>query len=96
MMFYFRFEDTKKYVTDAFTYLKAKQIPVIFDLRERATHSKLLIVDDGQVVLGSHNWTAGSAFAYRDTSIYLRGPELVTIYSQRFLKLWEKYSRQSS
>jgi cardiolipin synthase len=77
---------------EAFDYLQGAGIPVRWDTVERVTHTKLLVVDDRHVVIGSHNWTAGSFFAYDDTSIYVRSVDLAQHYLQQFDQLWEMYA----
>jgi len=77
----------------AFDYLRKNHVPVTFDTEEIATHSKLLLVDDGHVVIGSHNWTAGSFFNYRDTSVYVNSARLSDIYDSHFESLWKEYSK---
>ncbi|WP_428624946.1 phospholipase D-like domain-containing protein [Sedimenticola sp.] len=66
-------------------------IPVLYDTKGRKTHSKFLVVDNRHLVLGSHNWTAGSFYAYDDTSIYLDSAETVAIYRDSFLGLWHQF-----
>jgi competence ComEA-like helix-hairpin-helix protein len=80
----------------AFDYLRKNKIRVVFDTEEIATHTKLLLVDDKHVVVGSHNWTAGSFFVYRDTSVYINSGKLSDIYNSHFESLWKKYRKQSS
>ena len=78
---------------DAADYLHKNGIPVTFDTKEIATHTKLLLVDDKHVVIGSHNWTAGSYFLYRDTSVYLNSDKLAGFYYSQFDNLWETYQQ---
>lgn len=75
----------------AFDYLTEHGVPVRYDTDERVTHSKLLLVDDDHVVVGSHNWTAGSIFVYHDISFYVRSPEVASSYRARFESLWGAY-----
>jgi len=77
----------------AYNFLRDNDIDVVFDSEEKFTHTKLIIVDATHVVLGSHNWTAGSFYAYQDTSVYLKSSELVATYLNRFNLLWEQYSQ---
>ena len=76
---------------EAYQFLSDNAIPVVYDSEERYTHTKLVTVDGEHVVLGSHNWTAGSFFAYDDTSVYIHSATLAEHYDQRFDKLWEEY-----
>jgi len=76
---------------EAFKYLQKKGIPVVFDSVDKYTHTKLVVVDEEHVVLGSHNWTAGSFFAYDDTSVYINSQTLAAHYKNQFESLWEAY-----
>jgi phosphatidylserine/phosphatidylglycerophosphate/cardiolipin synthase-like enzyme len=60
----------------AFEYLRAAGVEVAWDRPERLTHTKLLIVDGRDVLAGSHNWTAGSLYAYDDKSLVVRSEAL--------------------
>ena len=69
---------------NAFKALRAAQAEVFFEERNRATHTKLVIVDDSHVILGSHNWTTGSLQDYDDTSIYVASKQLAEDYAKDF------------
>lgn len=69
---------------DAFDKLSAAGVNVRYDSPERLTHTKLITVDDRHTVLGSHNWTAGSMYAYDDTSLYLESRALAAHYGRDF------------
>jgi hypothetical protein len=60
----------------AFDFLKAKGIDVAWDRPERLTHTKLLVVDRRDILVGSHNWTAGSIYGYDDQSLAIRSEAL--------------------
>jgi competence protein ComEA len=77
--------------TNALEFLRKHGVPVTFDIEDVATHSKLVLVDDAHVVVGSHNWTAGSFFAYHDVSIYVHSAKLFETYTQHFDSLWQRY-----
>jgi competence ComEA-like helix-hairpin-helix protein len=76
----------------AFQALRRNNVPVLYDREDLMTHSKLVVVDGKHVVVGSHNWTGGSLWAYNDTSIYLESRELAQIYQNFFDKSWGEYS----
>ena len=61
--------------------LKNNKIEVHFDNVETANHSKIVVIDNNTVVIGSHNWTLGSFFNYDDTSIKINSVELGKYYS---------------
>lgn len=75
---------------NAFKAFKEVGIEVLFDERGRATHTKLVVVDDAHVILGSHNWTTGSLHAYDDTSIYVASKSLAKDYSNDFVGRFEE------
>ncbi len=60
----------------AYEYLLEHGIDVSWDARERLTHTKLVVVDGRDVLVGSHNWTAGSIYGYDDTSLVIRSEAL--------------------
>ncbi len=72
----------------AFALLRARGVPVRHDSVEVTTHSKALAVDGRHVLLGSHNWTAGSIYAYDDMSLYFDSTALAALVGIRFEALW--------
>lgn len=66
-------------------------IEVRYDKIDKLTHTKLVVSDGRHVVLGSHNWTAGSFYVYDDTSIYIDSVELAKFYESEFEKRWNIY-----
>jgi competence ComEA-like helix-hairpin-helix protein len=76
---------------NAYNFFKQNDIEVTYDSEETLTHTKIVLVDDNHLVIGSHNWTAGSFYAYDDKSIYIESPEMVEEASNYFDKLWSEY-----
>jgi hypothetical protein len=72
----------------AYELLRSGGVQVRYDAPDRLTHSKLVIVDGRWVVVGSHNWTAGSFFNYVDYSVLADSPGLAAWYAGRFGELW--------
>lgn len=66
-------------------------VDALTDDPRRKTHSKLVIIDGERVLVGSHNWTAGSFYSYDDTSIFLESKELGGKYVRIFEALWKDY-----
>jgi hypothetical protein len=62
---------------DAFKKFTENGIDVLFDFEEKVTHSKIVIIDDEHVIVGSHNWTAGSFYAYDDKASTLNQKTLI-------------------
>ncbi|MFO7683749.1 MAG: phospholipase D-like domain-containing protein [Chloroflexota bacterium] len=75
-------------------YLSAADIPVQFDSTERLLHSKYLVADGSLVIMGSHNWSAGSYFAYDDLSLVIQSVELAQTLTARFAALWQEASER--
>lgn len=59
-----------------------------WDTEDKLLHSKFLIIDD-LVVIGSHNWSAGSYFRFDDWSVAINSPGLTQEISTRFDSLWD-------
>lgn len=76
--------------TPVFEALQEGGVQVKFDNPDRLLHSKYLILDDALVVLGSHNWSAGSYFKYDDVSLVMKSDELARELRQRFDVLWSE------
>jgi cardiolipin synthase len=81
--------DINQEVYDHFT---KHGVPVRWDSVERTTHTKLVVVDKKHTVVGSHNWTAGSFFAYDDQSLYVSSASLGGHYFDQVEALWAEYA----
>jgi phosphatidylserine/phosphatidylglycerophosphate/cardiolipin synthase-like enzyme len=57
---------------------------------KRQSHSKYVIVDDGWVILGSHNWSPRSFALGRDDSVALRSTELNRRVTATFVNDWSQ------
>lgn len=77
---------------NAYDFFNEQGIDVTYDFEGEVTHSKVVIIDDAHVIVGSHNWTAGSFFAYDDKSLYIESPGLNRLATDRFLKNWHKFT----
>lgn len=75
---------------EAARFLKGAGIPVRSDKVERLLHSKFVLLDQEITMVGSHNWTNGSFFVYRDLSLLLKGDQVQPIWQQRFDSLWKQ------
>lgn len=51
-------------------------------------HSKFLIFDKKTIVIGSHNWSAGSYFQYEDISLFIESKQLAAQLNKRFTEIW--------
>jgi phosphatidylserine/phosphatidylglycerophosphate/cardiolipin synthase-like enzyme len=64
--------------------LVAGGVDVRHDSPDRLLHSKFLMIDDAIVVIGSHNWSAGSYFGFDDLSVALSSRPLAGQLRARF------------
>ncbi len=55
------------------------------------THSKVLLIDERQVVVGSHNWTTRAAFQLEELSFYIESASANAQQQRRFMQLWQAY-----
>ncbi len=69
-------------------FLQDAGVPCRSDSGERLLHSKYLILDAQRVVLGSHNWSAGSYFGFDDLSLCIASPALAAELGGRFEAQW--------
>jgi phosphatidylserine/phosphatidylglycerophosphate/cardiolipin synthase-like enzyme len=58
--------------------LEAKGVKVYFDSPRKTTHTKLIVIDERLVILGSHNWTQSALKHNNEISILLERPDLAT------------------
>jgi hypothetical protein len=68
----------------AIEFLKANGVSVKSDRAERLTHSKFIVIDSRLVIIGSHNWSAGSYFLFDDLSLAIASPALGIELRSRF------------
>jgi len=81
-------DDITKINQTTFEYLKNKGISVKFDREDIITHSKLVLLNDDTVILGSFNWTYSSFFLNNETGIVIRDKSIYNYFLKYFYKLW--------
>ena len=69
-------------------YLESNGVACRFDAEEVLLHSKLIVVDESQSIIGSHNWSAGSYFHFDDISFVVESSEFAARLVARFNRLW--------
>jgi hypothetical protein len=74
----------------AVAFLSSSGVEVKGDPTERLLHSKSVVIDESVVVIGSHNWTAGSFFHYADASVAISGAQACRLWRTRFDGLWSQ------
>jgi hypothetical protein len=72
----------------AVQYLVGNGMAVRVDRPERLLHSKMIVIDRNQTILGSHNWSAGSFFVFDDLSMAILSSEFARDALKRFDNLW--------
>lgn len=55
------------------------------------SHSKVMLIDGDQMLIGSHNWTTSAMYLLDETSLYLESAPLAAQQSARFEHLWRRY-----
>jgi len=76
----------------ALDYLRERGVECRSDVSQRLLHSKFLVLDGERVIIGSHNWSAGSYFKFDDTSVSIVSQEFSAKVTQRFNAMWAKGS----
>jgi phosphatidylserine/phosphatidylglycerophosphate/cardiolipin synthase-like enzyme len=71
-------------------FLAAHGVETRGDATESLLHSKFVVIDRELVVIGSHNWTAGSFFNYSDLSVVISGRDAGKIWIERFERVWSR------
>ena len=59
----------------AYDVLKKNNVPVFFDTSETYTHSKVLIIDNETVIVGSTNWSKAALTRNNEASVLIRSKE---------------------
>lgn len=71
-----------------------------FDMKKirvhRHCHTKGIVVDRREVMVGSHNWTNSGAVFNRDASLRILNTKVAGYFEDLFLFDWENMSRQKS
>ena len=60
-----------------------------FDDESVLLHSKYVIIDNQVVVIGSHNWSAGSFFHFDDLSVVVHSSDYAKHMATRFTAQWD-------
>jgi phosphatidylserine/phosphatidylglycerophosphate/cardiolipin synthase-like enzyme len=70
-------------------YLRENGIDVKLDSLRTTTHTKLVIIDNAIVIVGSHNWSFSAMQENNEASLLIANKELATYYSNYFEFLWQ-------
>ncbi|MCM8784691.1 MAG: phospholipase D-like domain-containing protein [Candidatus Omnitrophica bacterium] len=71
-------------------FLAENGINVYFDNENKTTHSKLLIIDEKYVFIGSHNWNYYSLEKNNETSVLIESEEIAKIFIDYFKEIKKK------
>jgi hypothetical protein len=74
---------------DDIVYLKTLGVNCRFYPFLARMHSRVILIDDDQLILGSHSWSAYSMFRSEELGIYARSCDLASRQSKRFKALWD-------
>jgi PLD-like domain/Helix-hairpin-helix motif len=77
-------------------FLDVQGVPCRFDEESILLHSKYLVIDESVVVIGSHNWSAGSFFQFDDVSLAVGSSEYARVMTQRFEESWDAADRNGN
>ncbi len=72
-----------------FTLLDTHQINYLTYYPDISNHTKMVVIDQEHVIVGSHNWTISSFFRYQDTSFYVVSKDLGAQTTQYFTHVWQ-------
>ncbi|RLE85869.1 MAG: hypothetical protein DRJ41_00330 [Thermoprotei archaeon] len=88
---------TYKSYKDTVSYMLSKGVELLLDESGGVrTHTKMVIVDEEYMVVGSHNWTESALSYNHEYSILIRSTELAKKAASYFERIWEKGRKLSS
>ena len=70
--------------------LEEKGVKVYLDSPKKTTHTKLILVDERIVVLGSHNFTSSALMHNNEISVLIEQPELAKKVRQYIFKIMKE------
>lgn len=68
----------RQYNDPAYFFLKDKGIQVDYDTPATKLHDKLIIIDEGITIIGSHNWSERALKENSEVSVVIKSPELAS------------------
>lgn len=85
-------DDPEPNVDYTYSYLKDRGLNVKLDDTDKALHSKLLIIDNRTVIVGSTNWSDNSIDNNREANVRINDPDVADYYERFFWNAWEDAS----
>ncbi|MCM8767281.1 MAG: phospholipase D-like domain-containing protein [Candidatus Omnitrophica bacterium] len=81
------FTDVRKKNFETAKFLAENGIKVYFDREDKTTHSKLVIIDNKYIFIGSHNWNYYSLEKNNETSVIIESEEIARVFVDYFNKI---------
>jgi len=79
-----KYEDVKKKNLEVAKFLTENGINVYFDREDKTTHTKLLIIDDKYIFIGSHNLNYHALEKNNEVSVLIESEELTKVFLDYF------------
>ncbi len=70
-------------------FLQSRGITVFYDSPRRTTHTKLIVIDQKQILLGSHNFTQSALKYNNEISVLLNSPDLAASARRYILEIMQ-------
>ena len=71
-------------------FLQSRGVTVFYDSPRRTTHTKLIVIDQKLVLLGSHNFTQSALKYNNEISVLLKNPELAATARRYILTIMQE------
>ena len=84
-------DETRDSCPETLEFLQSQGIPVKLDESSgRTTHTKLVIIDDKVVFVGSHNWTESALKYNHEASMLIISSDIAEQFEEYFESIWSK------
>lgn len=70
-------------------FLNTNNVSVKYDGKEQTTHSKLVIIDEKEVFVGSSNWRYYSLDKNNEANVLIKSRSIAKQYTEYFFNIWE-------
>lgn len=77
-------KDVKEKNFETAKFLAENGVKVYFDREDKTTHSKLVIIDENFVFIGSHNWNYYALEKNNETSVLIESKEVADLFINYF------------
>tara|TARA_Y100000310_G_C20613898_1_gene779534 strand:- start:66 stop:620 length:555 start_codon:yes stop_codon:yes gene_type:complete len=83
------FDESWEGIVDTAIHLKSLGVDVVFDNKDRTTHSKFIVIDGKILVIGSTNWSYSALQKNHEANVLIRSRELAKEYEDYFDDIWD-------